>query len=206
MTHTGAGLDLFRGDIPIYTLTFAKGLSPTELLYRMGADPDTLALRDPAEVYGHFGESVNDEDEPVVVTGVDGAWAWAWELSGEHGLDERIVSAVSRGTEAVVLYHNEKPMHWFKYAVDGDVVVDFNTLDSVRPTGLDPSRLDAFMHPLGLIPEEAERGTDSVLCLAENAFGLRVTPAEDGEARWSGSLLPLSALSRPMPVPVPGQG
>ncbi|MFL5998530.1 MAG: hypothetical protein ACJ736_30270 [Streptomyces sp.] len=44
-----------------------------------------------------------------------------------HGLEEQILSAVSVGTEAVALHCNEKPMYWSKYAVDGDVIVDFHT-------------------------------------------------------------------------------
>ncbi|MEV4190466.1 DUF6461 domain-containing protein [Streptomyces toxytricini] len=71
-----------------------------------------------------FGGDLLDDEEPVVTTGVDGSWTWAWEQGGVHGLDERILSVVSVGTDAVALHYNEKPMHWFKYAVDGDVIVD----------------------------------------------------------------------------------
>ncbi|MGW2942589.1 DUF6461 domain-containing protein [Streptomyces sp. NPDC001226] len=94
------------------------------------------------------------------------------------------------GAEAVALHYNEKPMHWFKYAVNGDIIVDFHTLQPIEPTGLDPQRLDAFMRPLGLIPGRSDP-LHSVLALAENAFGLRVTTAGDDDERWSGSLLPL---------------
>ncbi|MGW2550388.1 DUF6461 domain-containing protein [Streptomyces sp. NPDC001635] len=190
ISATGRGLDQFRGDIPIYTLTFAKSLSPTELLTRMGVDPDTLALRDPMDLHDDFDDTLYDEDEPVVTTGTDGAWTWAWEQGGSHGLDARILSEVSRGAEAVALHYNEKPMHWFKYAVNGDIIVDFHTLQPIEPTGMDPQRLDAFMRPLGLIPGRSDP-LHSVLALAENAFGLRVTTAGDDDERWSGSLLPL---------------
>lgn len=104
VTSTGAhrGLDNFRADIPRYTLTFGKGLSPTDLLARMGIDPDTLALRDAADLADEFGEALH-----------------------------------------------------------------------------------------------------SVLALAENAFGLRVTPAGDDEQRWSGSLLPLTPRDNGKAVTVP---
>lgn len=194
MTLTGAarGLECFRADMPFYTLTFAKGLSPAELLARMGADPEALALRDAEELVEDFGDTLMDEDEPVATTGTDGAWAWAWEQGGCHGLDARVLSAVSLGTEAVVLHYNEKPMYRFAYAVDGGTVVEFDTLQLVEPTGSDPGRLDAFMRPLGLVPGEVDP-VHSVLALAEDAFGLRVTPAEGDEKRWSGSLSRLPA-------------
>ncbi|MEU5751299.1 DUF6461 domain-containing protein [Streptomyces sp. NPDC047829] len=192
MSGTGKarGLDVLRADLPIYTLTFAKGLSPTELLGRMGADPETVALRDSVDLVDEFGDTLLDEDEPVVTTGSDGLWTWAWEQGGMHGLDEGVLSRVSHGTEAVALHYNEKPMYWFKYAVEGGIVVDFHTLQPLDPTGLDPHRLEAFMHPLGLVPREWAP-IHSVLALAEDAFGLRVTPAAEGEERWNGSLLPL---------------
>ncbi|MFH8282516.1 DUF6461 domain-containing protein [Streptomyces antibioticus] len=194
MTGTDAahGLDVLRADIPFYTFTFAKGLSPAELLTRVGVDPETLALRDRLDLEDYFGDTVLDEDVPVVTTGVDGAWTWAWEQGGSHGLDEAVLSRVSEGTEAVALHYNDKPMHWLKYAVGGDIVVDFHTLQPVERTGLDPHRLDAFMRPLGLVSGESAP-LHGVLALAEAAFGLRVTPAGEGQERWSGSLLPLPA-------------
>lgn len=192
MTTTGAsrGLDLFRHqDFPIYTLTFARDVAPEELLTRMGAVPGTLALRAAgAALADDLGDDLYDGDEPVVLTGVDGAWTWAWELGGLHGLDERVLGAVSAGTEAVVVHYNEKPMHWFKYAVGGDVQVDFHTLHAIDPIGYDPARLDATMRPLGLVRGETAP-PDSVLTLLENAFGIAVTdPATAGGERWSGRL------------------
>ncbi|MFJ3306903.1 DUF6461 domain-containing protein [Streptomyces sp. NPDC086549] len=184
------GLDFFRGDVPIYTLTFAKQVSPEELLTRMGADPDSVVWRDVKSLHDEYGDTLLDEDEPVVTTGIDGAWTWAWEQGGMHGLDERILCAVSEGTEAVVLHYNEKPMYWFKYAVDGDVLVDFHTLGPLELTGPTPQQLDEAMQPLGLVPGQPVP-LHNVLSLAETAFGLRVTPAEDDEERWSGNLLAL---------------
>jgi hypothetical protein len=191
-TETGRGLDLFReGDIPIYTLTFARDLTPAELLTRMRVDPETLALRDAIDLSDDFGDDLFDDEEPVVISGIDGSWTWAWEQGGLHGLDERILSFVSVGTEAVVLHYNEKPMHWFKYAVGGEIIVDFHTLQAIEPTGQDPARLDDTMSPLGLVPGQIAP-LHSVLALAENAFAIRLTqPGEVDDERWSGRLLPL---------------
>jgi len=188
----GRGLDMFReGDFPFYTLTFVRDVSPAELLTRMGVDPETLALRHAMDLADDLGDDLFDDDEPVVTTGIDGSWTWAWEQGGMHGLDERILSVVAVGTEAVVLHYNEKPMHWFKYAVGGETIVDFHTLQAIEPTGQDPARLDDIMRPLGLV-----RGRlaplHSVLALVENAFGIRLTaPGEADDERWSGRLRPL---------------
>ncbi|MFF1542685.1 DUF6461 domain-containing protein [Streptomyces sp. NPDC058291] len=191
-TETSRGLDLFReGDFPFYTLTFVRDLPPAELLTRMRVDPETLALRDAAGLSDDLGDDLFDDEEPVVTSGVDGSWAWAWEQGGMHGLDERMLKGVSAGTEAVVLHYNEKPMHWFKYAVGGEVVVDFHTLQAIEPTGQDPARLADIMRPLGLVPGEVAP-LHSVLALAENAFDIRLRRLDEvDDERWSGRLLPL---------------
>ncbi|MFR0355238.1 DUF6461 domain-containing protein [Streptomyces sediminimaris] len=194
MTSMGMsrGLDLFReGDFPIYTLTFVRDLTPAELLTRMAVDPETLALRDAVDLSADLGDDLFDDEEPVVTSGIDHPWTWAWEQGGVHGLDERILSRVSVGTEAVVLHYNEKPMHWFKYAVGGEIVVDFHTLQAIEPTGHDPARLDDAMRPLGLVPGQVAP-LHSVLALVENVFDIRLRqPDEVGDSRWSGRLLPL---------------
>ncbi|MFD7278566.1 DUF6461 domain-containing protein [Streptomyces sp. NPDC059862] len=189
----GRGLDLFRkGDFPFYTLTFVRSLPPVELLTRMGVDPSTLALRDAMDLSDDLGDDLFDDEEPVVTTGIDGSWTWAWEQGGMHGLDERILGAVSAGTEAVVLHYNEKPMHWFKYAVRSDVIVDFHTLQAIEPAGQDPMRLEEFMRPLGLVPGHVAP-LHSVPGLVENAFGIRLAkPGEVDDERWSGRLRPLT--------------
>ncbi|MFE9634664.1 DUF6461 domain-containing protein [Streptomyces sp. NPDC006463] len=191
-TDAGGGLDLFReGDFPFFTLTFVRDLSPREILTRMGVDPSTVALRDAMDLSDDFDDDFLDDDEPVVTTGTDGPWSWAWEQGGTHGLDERILRAVSTGTEAVVLHYNEKPMHWFKYAVNGETIVDFHTLQALEPTGLDPARLDEYMRPLGLVPGRVAP-VHSVLALVEGAFGISLThPGEVDDERWSGRLNPL---------------
>lgn len=110
-----------------------------------------------------------------------------------HGLDERILAAVSAGTEALVLHCNEKPMHWFKYAVRGEVVVDFDTLQAIEPTGQGPARLDEFVRPLGLAPGQVAP-LYGVLARAEEAFGVRLaeSPGDADDERWSGALRPLA--------------
>ncbi len=190
ISATGRGLDQFRGDIPIYTLTFAKSLSPTELLTRMGVDPDTLALRDPMDLHDDFDDTLYDEDEPVVTTGTDGAWTWAWEQGGSHGLDARILSEVSRGPRPLLCTTT-------KSRCTGSSTRSTATSSSTSTRSSRSNRpawtrsgSTRSLRPLGLIPGRSDP-LHSVLALAENAFGLRVTTAGDDDERWSGSLLPL---------------
>ncbi|WP_234311650.1 hypothetical protein [Streptomyces griseus] len=82
-TEVGRGLDLFReSDFPIYTLTFVQDMPPAELLARMGVDPETLALRDAMDLSDDLGDDLFDDEQPVVTSGIDGSWTWAWEQGG----------------------------------------------------------------------------------------------------------------------------
>jgi hypothetical protein len=97
------GLGLFReGDFPFCTLTFVRNLPPADLLTRMRVDPADLALRDATGLQDDFDDDLYDDDEPVVTTGIDGLWTWAWEQGGMHGLDEawRVESRCHAGQQS----------------------------------------------------------------------------------------------------------
>ncbi|MFF3446592.1 hypothetical protein ACFYXJ_05545 [Streptomyces sp. NPDC002667] len=75
--------------------------------------------------------------------------------------------------------------------MDGDIIVDFHTLQEIEPTGQDPARLDAHMRPLGLVAGGCPP-LHGVLSLTENAFGIGLTqPGEVDDPRLSGRLSPL---------------
>ncbi|MES9602382.1 hypothetical protein [Actinomadura sp. NPDC000929] len=57
-------------DLPLLSLTFARDLTPRQLLERMGgADPVTLAVRDQDDFYDDYGDARDDEDAYVVSAG-----------------------------------------------------------------------------------------------------------------------------------------
>lgn len=168
--HTGRGLDFLRHrDLPFYTLTFARDLTAAQLLARMGADPETVAVRDRRQLSLDLGDLLSNENEPVVTTGSSGPWSWAWEQAGVHGLTTRILQAVSAGTEAVVLHHNPEA-YVFTHACDGVVSSTFNTLQRDPPATTDA-------HLRQHLPVLARSSDDphSVLTLLEDAFGLQLT-------------------------------
>ncbi|MBO1331641.1 hypothetical protein J3486_10225 [Streptomyces sp. VRA16 Mangrove soil] len=142
------------------------------------------------ELDDEYGDTILDDVEPVVITGTDGDWTWAWEQGGTHGLEDRLLHEVSRGTEAVVLHHNDKPVNWLKHAVDGSTVLGFHDLGGSGLSGSDPQRFAAPMSRLGLLPGQPGE-PHAFLTFLEDAFGLRVTPPGDDEQRWTGNLLPL---------------
>ncbi|MFE0351797.1 hypothetical protein [Streptomyces griseoluteus] len=98
---------------------------------------------------------------------------------------------ISVVTEAVVLHYSEKPMHWFKYAVGGEIIVGFHTLPAIEPAGRAPARPEDAMRPLGLVLGQVAP-LHSVLALVENAFDIPLPQRDDvDDERWSGRLLSL---------------
>lgn len=158
-----SGLGWMHGrDLPLLSLTFARDLTARELLERMGADPETMAVRGQDDFNEEFGELLYADESYVVSAGRFGAWAWAWE----HGslqcvADERLLQEVSAGTAAVVLHANEKPMVEFRYAEDGSLVTGITTLPGFGPEhriGGDPLRFDPALRELGADPGREDYG------------------------------------------------
>ncbi|MER5184194.1 DUF6461 domain-containing protein [Streptomyces sp. NPDC002896] len=158
---TGLGW-LYGRDLPLLSLTFARDLTARELLGRMGADLDTLALRSQEDFDDEFGDLLYADDACVVSAGQHGAWAWAWEHgSWQCVVDDRLICDVSVGTAALVLHANEKPMVDFRYAENGRLLTGINTLMGLRPdhyTGCEPHRFDPELHALGAAPDRDDYG------------------------------------------------
>ncbi|WP_326647307.1 DUF6461 domain-containing protein [Streptomyces sp. NBC_01750] len=156
------GLDWMYGrDLPLLSLTFARGLTARELLERMGAD-DSLALRSQEDFDDEFGDLLYAEDSYVVSAGRHGEWAWAWEHdSWQCVADDRLVCDVSMGTQALVLHANEKPMVEFRYAENGHLITGINTVMGLHPdhyTGCDPHRFIPAMRALDAAPGNGDYG------------------------------------------------
>jgi hypothetical protein len=154
---------MYGSDLPLLSLTFARGITARELLDRMDAVPATVAVRDKEQFDRDFGAMLFDDDDSFVVSaGKYGDWAWAWEHDSWRNIEAPgLLPRVSEGTAAMVLHANEKPMVIFRYAEAGELVVGINTLLSLRTkdrTGSNPQFLDTQLFALGADPEEDEDG------------------------------------------------
>ncbi|MGA5194115.1 DUF6461 domain-containing protein [Streptomyces exfoliatus] len=179
---TGLGW-MFGKDLPLVSLTFARGLTALQLLERMGADAASVAVRDQDEFHDEFGSRLFEMDAYVVSAGRWGDWAWAWEHASCRCVeDTRLISDVSKGTAAVVLHFSEGPAT-FWYAEDGQLLTAFS---SEASPGLEdliggaPSRFDSELRNHGADPEAREYGPLSPRALfLRLAEGLGVGLAHD---------------------------
>ncbi|WP_331769234.1 DUF6461 domain-containing protein (plasmid) [Embleya sp. NBC_00888] len=108
-----------------FCATFARGLSPEELLDRLGCDPEHSAVMDAMEAVDLRAdlEVGGDEEETVVAllrAGSRSGWAFALEDITLYAADRELLGRVSVGTEVASLRrdaaHGEA---WFDLWRDG---------------------------------------------------------------------------------------
>jgi hypothetical protein len=168
-----------------FCLTFARGVSPDELLVRMGTDPDTLLARTRTEAeYLQI-----DPHAPglVVRVGRAGEWAFGLESCGNHGSRDEVLSEVSRGTQALSTVYTGDGTRFFSYAEDGVEVCWFDVDSPSRGTGSDPNFLLPEMRAEGLM-DTADGSLDSgaaMLRVIRRRFGVTLPK----EAVLTGKLL-----------------
>jgi hypothetical protein len=135
----------------IFCLTFVKDVDETEALRRMGGLADTFGARTLEELRGEA-ESF-DAGYPHVATALRvGAWTVVIEPDGFEGSDNHLMAAVSRGTQAVVVQRHNYASHTVGHAVDGELLVYFNSDWPERSWVTPPDHLLAAVREVGLEP------------------------------------------------------
>jgi hypothetical protein len=168
-----------------FCVSFARNISPTELMTRMGGDPETaLSLtREEAEEL-----EMDDPDAGAIIRfGEYVGWAFAIQSWGAHGLGHPTIERMSSLTEAVSLASLESGIKWLCYAVDGVVSCEFDMTLPHLKRGSQPERFDAAIERLGIGTVAAGRG------LA--AAGLQLITSELG-----ADLPQDSVSSQPLPA------
>lgn len=132
-----------------FCLTFARGITPGELLVRMGTDPDTVKTRTRSEAEAL--ELDPDGRRHVVRVGRSGEWAFGLESWGNHGSRGEVLTEVSRGTQALSTVYTGDGTRFFSYAEDGEQLCWFDVDSPSRRTGSDPDFLLPEMTAEGLM-------------------------------------------------------
>ncbi|MET0135026.1 MAG: DUF6461 domain-containing protein [Kibdelosporangium sp.] len=155
-----AWADASPGDGPmldeIFCLTFIRGVDGTEALRRMGALPDTVATRTCSDI-----EDLHNFDDgyPEVASVLPlGAWTVVLEPNGFNG--SHLTPVVSCGTEAVSVLRHDYASPTFAYAVDGELITQFDPTFPAYRHGADPDRLLSRMHDVGFTTAEDDEDHD----------------------------------------------
>jgi hypothetical protein len=193
------------GDVlgEIFCLTFIRGVDGTEALRRMGGLPDTFATRAQSDL-----EDLHDFDHgyPMVALALPlGAWTVVLEPNGFEGV--HLLPALSRGTEAVSVLRHDYASPTFGYAVDGELITEFDPTFPNHRHGTDPDRLLARMLDVGFTEDDGQHdgATGRSLRLAEQITGVLPTFAALDGPLISAHIEPwFSEMPKP-PALRPGQ-
>ncbi|TDC24479.1 hypothetical protein E1265_09570 [Streptomyces sp. 8K308] len=172
-----------------YCLTFARGLTPEELLSRLGADLSISAhmtLTEAAEKQTGLPWS-----QSVVRVGAHRDWAYSIEDAGSHGARPAILENVSEGTQALALLKTADITHRFTFAEFGHVVCSFDpTTPNIR-SGSDPDRLLSWLERLTASATDGEiiNGDDVILRMASEAFNAYVPRSHVATGRLLSGVL-----------------
>lgn len=161
-----------------FSVTFARGVPPKDLLLRMGCPEESLSMmtREDAE------EMDMDDDVRVIRAGLSQGWGYAVQSWDAHILGEEgdLMSKVSQGTEVVVLV-STATTPWFAYCENGEIVCSFDPGTPLGRYGSDPDRFLAAMQRVGIVaggPAPERGAVEAMLEMAEVEFGLSL-PAAD---------------------------
>lgn len=177
-------------------VTFVRGISEDQVFKAFGANPDEAVVR-------RLGEPLDATEaipSPVVRVGRAGDWVIAIEdgWSTPQGVRPEVLRRVSSGGAAVAVYEDiGKLNHEFGYAADGDVIAALTTCMPPHWSGSDPGWFESFARDLSLAydPDGSGEPTnlESVLLLAESAFGLSLTQADLDRPLRCARVLPVMA-------------
>jgi hypothetical protein len=186
MTATAADYTWFSQRYPglaqAFCFTLVRGLTPTELLHRLGAREQIRLtgvdeLVEPA--YGAWDAHAGDQ----LFLGVTaaGGWALAVEPNGYLGITEAAVVPLSVGTRLVSHFRNVNAVDHFYWIENGDIRLDFEPLFPADRFGSDPDGLADMMRQVGFdLRADEDRSfelhTEAAFALAEYLTGVRLTP------------------------------
>jgi hypothetical protein len=119
----------------MWCLTLTRGLTPTELLSRYGADPDKARLVDRQHADA-LGRRIGDEglSATVLRVGALDDWSFCLEHWGWLGTTEGLLTGLSRATETFSLQQDARGRQSFQFWRDGHRMEPFEPgMPSTRP-------------------------------------------------------------------------
>jgi hypothetical protein len=157
----------------IYTIVFVRGLDEHEVLRRLGAADEDIRLIDDGD------HSCPEGPEVITVRRI-GDWTVAIEDCGRRGLQREVLGVLSRdGGEAVAAHRHDYAQHHVAYAVDGQLITDFNPGFPIDRQGADPDRLNRHLRELGIDPaadDSIDNPIPAALAIASRITNVMITP------------------------------
>ncbi|NBE50884.1 DUF6461 domain-containing protein [Streptomyces boluensis] len=180
-----------------YCATLARGLTPEQLLDRVGAQEVTRGTGLDAVVWGEQLEAA--EQLPFAVTAI-GDWSLMYEHNGFVGVTDSVLARLSRDTVVVSHFKNVNAVDKFCWWENGAERLRFQPLFPSERNGPDAESMAATMRDVGFdLTDFSELDDDredfgpvtlGAFALAERITGVRVTPEIITGAEFVGGRRP----------------
>lgn len=183
----------------IFCLTLIRDTDEAETLRLLGGLSDTVKVRtlsESGELQQSFEAGLPQVGMAVPLAG----WSAVIEIGGFTGADVPVLSAASRGTEAITVLRHAYAASKFYYAVNGELITGFEPGHPVpgHMIGADPERLRDLMNQVGLrkADDDDEDDVDDVweyavarsILLAQRIAGVSMPPQPLDPPRLSAHL------------------
>ncbi|WP_329179657.1 DUF6461 domain-containing protein [Streptomyces decoyicus] len=164
-----------------YCLTLVRGLTPEEVLRRIGARGE-LRITGVEELAAPAYDAWDEYDGERMFVGVTsvGDWALMMEYNGYLGVTDEVSVPLSRGTRLVSHFRNVNALDHFDWIEDGDIRVTFEPLFANQRHGSAPDSLVEEMRGAGFdLGDSGDRSyelhTEAAFALAERLTGVRLS-------------------------------
>jgi hypothetical protein len=177
-----------------YCITLVRGLTPAELLQRLGAEPEVRVTGVEGLCEPSYG--ISDPYRLFVgATSVDD-WSLMVEFNGYLGVTDEAMLPVSRGRRVVSHFRNVNAVDHFCWYEDGEVRLHFEPLFAYHRDGTHPDELLTEMREAGFdLSEDDDRDydnhTEAAFALAHRITGIRLTPELFASAEFIGGIAPV---------------
>ncbi|KKZ75059.1 DUF6461 domain-containing protein [Streptomyces showdoensis] len=185
MTKTAADYAWFENDFPdigeAYCFTLVRGLSPAELVSRLGGRPEAPLQGISDVVDAAFAQyDLEEGDRGLVAMTTVGAWTLVIEPNGYLGVTEERVLPASAGASWVSHFVNINGVGTFLWAEDQVLRLCFDPMFPEDRWGSGPDDLLDVMERIGFHFEdddpETELSSPAAFALAEHLTGVAITP------------------------------
>lgn len=166
-----------------YCMTLVQGLTPVEVLNRLGARrrAELVGISQMVESAFSAWEGVGIEELLVSVTDAGGGWALMFEPNGFVGATPGLMAPVSAGTTTVGHYLGANGADQFLWLRDRQVLLQFEPLfpetrHGTRATDIVPEMRAAGFDIDGTADDEGTAQTMAAFALGERITDVRVRP------------------------------
>ncbi|GGQ27596.1 DUF6461 domain-containing protein [Streptosporangium pseudovulgare] len=155
-----------------YCFTYVHGLTPGQLVVRLGGRPEDFTPM----TLGELIETRHGNSYDTAFLGVTtmGDWVFAVEPNGGLGVDEEIITSLSAGTRLISHFRDVEGVEYFYWSEDGEIRFCFIADEGYSEEA--PEEIVEIMQRIGADRGHLHPSDGPAFLLAEHLTGITLTP------------------------------